>query len=67
MWREVDANGFLVNSFADTVAAKLPMYVVRGLGGLMFLSGAIIMCYNLYMTVKRAPAIADNSATVPAE
>ncbi len=33
MWREVDANGFLVNSFADTVAAKYPMYVVRGIGG----------------------------------
>jgi cytochrome c oxidase cbb3-type subunit 1 len=32
MWREVDANGFLVNSFADTVAAKFPMYVVRGSG-----------------------------------
>jgi hypothetical protein len=32
MWREVDAQGFLVNSFADTVAAKFPMYVVRALG-----------------------------------
>ena len=29
MWREVDADGFLVNSFADTVAALFPMYVVR--------------------------------------
>ncbi|MFT7593871.1 MAG: cytochrome c oxidase cbb3-type subunit 1 [Paracoccaceae bacterium] len=68
MWREVDANGFLVNSFADTVAAKFPMYVVRGLGGLMFLSGAIIMCYNLWMTVRRAPAKeASLSVAVPAE
>jgi cbb3-type cytochrome oxidase subunit 1 len=32
MWREVDAQGFLVNSFADTVSAKFPMYVVRGTG-----------------------------------
>ncbi len=40
MWREVDANGFLVNSFADTVAAKFPMYVVRALGGVMYLTGA---------------------------
>ncbi|MCC5985409.1 MAG: cytochrome-c oxidase, cbb3-type subunit I [Rhodobacteraceae bacterium] len=64
MWREVDAQGFLVNSFADTVAAKFPMYVVRTLGGLMFLTGAIIMCYNLWKTVtstaerKPAPAAA---------
>ena len=51
MWREVDANGFLVNAFADTVAAKFPMYVVRGTGGLMYLSGALIMVYNIYRTI----------------
>ena len=68
MWREVDANGFLVNSFADTVAAKFPMYVVRGLGGVMFLAGAVIMCYNLWMTVRKAPAKeASLSVAVPAE
>ena len=48
MWREVDAQGFLVNSFADTVSAKFPMYVVRGLGGVLYLTGAIIMCVNLW-------------------
>ena len=52
MWREVDADGYLVNSFADTVSAKLPMYIVRGLGGLLFLSGAVLMCINLYQTVR---------------
>jgi cytochrome c oxidase cbb3-type subunit I len=67
MWREVDANGFLVNAFADTVAAKFPMYVVRGAGGLMFLSGALIMCYNLWMTVKAQPEKASDNAFVPAE
>ncbi len=56
MWREVDANGFLVNSFADTVGAKFPMYVVRMFGGLLFLMGAIIMCYNLWMTVTNVGA-----------
>ncbi len=68
MWREVDANGFLVNSFADTVAAKFPMYVVRALGGVLYLSGGIVMCYNLWMTVKRSPAKeASLATTVPAE
>ena len=67
MWREVDANGFLVNAFADTVAAKFPMYVVRGLGGAMFLIGALIMVYNLWMTVKAQPAKASAHAAVPAE
>ena len=51
LWREVDANGFLTNSFADTVTAKLPMYLVRALGGLLYLTGALIMCYNLWKTI----------------
>ncbi|MGF1444871.1 MAG: cytochrome-c oxidase, cbb3-type subunit I [Pikeienuella sp.] len=52
MWREVDDQGFLVNSFADTVGAKFPMYLVRGLGGVLYLAGAIIMCINLYQTIR---------------
>ncbi|MCG3268034.1 cytochrome-c oxidase, cbb3-type subunit I [Yoonia sp. I 8.24] len=52
MWREVDANGFLVNSFADTVSAKFPMLVVRGLGGVLYLAGALIMAWNIFMTIK---------------
>ncbi|MFV1878528.1 cytochrome-c oxidase, cbb3-type subunit I [Nioella sp.] len=67
MWREVDAQGFLVNSFADTVAAKFPMYVVRGLGGTMFLGGALIMSYNLWMTVRKGTAKADSTVAAPAE
>ncbi|MBF9058886.1 cytochrome-c oxidase, cbb3-type subunit I [Rhodobacterales bacterium HKCCSP123] len=67
MWREVDAQGFLVNSFADTVAAKFPMYVVRGLGGVMFLGGALIMCWNLWMTVKKGEVRKDAPVAAPAE
>ncbi len=67
MWREVDANGFLVNAFADTVAAKFPMYVVRALGGVLYISGALIMCYNLYMTIRRSPAVQADNSLVPAE
>ncbi|MBZ0127613.1 MAG: cytochrome-c oxidase, cbb3-type subunit I [Rhodobacteraceae bacterium] len=67
MWREVDAQGFLVNSFADTVAAKFPMYVVRGLGGVLFLAGAIIMCVNLWKTVTSVGEKSSDAAAVPAE
>ncbi|KGJ21852.1 cytochrome-c oxidase, cbb3-type subunit I [Paracoccus sanguinis] len=67
MWREVDSQGFLVNAFADTVVAKYPMLVVRTLGGVFFLSGAIIMCYNLWATVARQPRVADTRVAVPAE
>ena len=67
MWREVDAQGFLVNSFADTVSAKFPMYVVRMTGGLLYLAGALLMCWNLIMTVRRAPQSASQTQAIPAE
>lgn len=67
MWREVDANGFLVNAFADTVAAMHPMYVVRALGGTLFLLGALIMCYNLWKTVTSVSEKSVAPAAVPAE
>ncbi len=67
MWREVDANGYLVNAFADTVAAKYPMYVVRALGGGLYLTGGVIMCYNLWMTVRAQPSRVTSHSVVPAE
>jgi len=67
MWREVDVNGFLVNSFADTVEAKFPMNVVRATGGGLFLTGGIIMCYNLWATVAKGKVKSDATAAVPAE
>nr|AAC44516.1 CcoN [Paracoccus denitrificans PD1222] len=67
MWREVDAQGFLVNAFADTVAAKFPMNVVRALGGVLYLGGALIMCYNLWATVAKQPKTQSTAAAVPAE
>ncbi len=66
MWREVDPDGFLVNAFADTVAAKYPMYVVRALGGVLYLSGALIMAWNMWMTI-RAPAASAARQPIPAE
>jgi len=69
MWREYDDQGFLVNSFADTVAAKCPMDVVRGLGGAMYLTGAAIMCCNLWQTArgKMSGERSPGPATVAAE
>jgi cytochrome c oxidase cbb3-type subunit 1 len=51
MWREYGVDGYLVNSFADTVAALKPMYALRVLGGLFYLSGAIVLVYNVWMTI----------------
>nr|WP_232315154.1 cytochrome-c oxidase, cbb3-type subunit I [Oceanibaculum pacificum] len=52
MWRAYDHLGFLQYSFVETVAAMHPFYVIRGLGGVLFLLGALIMVYNLVRTVQ---------------
>ncbi|MEM7779747.1 MAG: cytochrome-c oxidase, cbb3-type subunit I [Pseudomonadota bacterium] len=51
MWREYGSDGYLVNSFIDTVTALHPMYLMRVAGGLLYLSGAILMAYNIWMTI----------------
>jgi cytochrome c oxidase cbb3-type subunit 1 len=55
MWREYTPQGFLAYSFAETVAARHVENVVRLTGGLMYLSGVLIMIYNVWRTV-RSPA-----------
>ncbi|TNE54309.1 MAG: cytochrome-c oxidase, cbb3-type subunit I [Sphingomonadales bacterium] len=51
MWAEYGSDGYLVNSFADTVAALHPMFIMRAFGGLLYLSGAAILVYNVWMTI----------------
>ncbi len=51
MWREYGLDGYLVNSFADTVEAVKPMFLLRAFGGLLYLAGAIVAAYNVWMTV----------------
>jgi len=58
MWREYTPQGFLANSFVESVSAKQVANIVRALGGVMYLSGAVIMAYNIYRTIRQpAPAV----------
>jgi cytochrome c oxidase cbb3-type subunit 1 len=54
MWRAYDDLGFLQYAFVETVAAMHPFYVIRALGGLLFLTGALFMVYNLWKTAQGA-------------
>ena len=54
MWRDYNELGFLEYSFVESVMAMHPMYVIRAIGGGLFVVGALIMVYNFYMTVKGA-------------
>ena len=67
MWRAVNEDGTLTYSFVESLEASYAGYFVRFLGGVIFLSGMLIMAYNVYMTVRQKDAVAqDNAATQPA-
>ncbi len=54
MWRAFNDDGSLTYTFIESVKASHPYYVVRLVGGIMFLTGMCIMAYNLIKTYKSA-------------
>ncbi|MGA8156173.1 MAG: cytochrome-c oxidase, cbb3-type subunit I [Rhodoplanes sp.] len=69
MWRAYTPLGFLEYSFIETVEAMHPFYVIRALGGLLFVIGSLLMAWNLWMTVKSGEPepVAARPALQPAE
>jgi len=53
MWRAVNPDGTLTYTFVESVKATYPFYVLRLMGGLLYLSGMLIMLWN---TIKTATA-----------
>jgi len=51
MWREYGLDGYLVNSFVETVVALHPMYLMRAFGGVLYLAGALVCVVNVWMTI----------------
>ena len=67
MWRSVNPDGSLTYTFVESVKATFPFYVIRLLGGLLYLSGMIVMLWNVIMTAlqgkaQNAPVMAVNPA-----
>ncbi len=71
MWRAYTSLGFLEYSFIETVEAMHPFYIIRAIGGLLFVIGALIMVYNLWMTVRHGEyaeeEVGHPTAVQPAE
>jgi cytochrome c oxidase cbb3-type subunit 1 len=63
MWRDVEADGTLKNSFVAGVEAVRPLRMLRVLGGLMYLSGMILMAYNVLRTAMAGQRV---DARIPA-
>ena len=72
MWRAYNSLGFLEWTFVETVEAMHISYIIRAVGGLLYLAGALIMVYNVYRTVRgdvqeEDENIVDQPALAPAE
>ncbi len=57
MWRAVNADGTLTYSFIQSIEQSYPFYVVRLIGGALFLLGMFIMAYNAWKTIKAGESV----------
>ena len=65
MWRAVNADGTLAYSFVESVKGSYPFWAIRWLGGVLFLSGMLIMAYNMFKTMAGGK-FQDTPVIVPA-
>jgi cytochrome c oxidase cbb3-type subunit 1 len=61
MWRAFDDFGNLQYSFVESVAAMHPFYVMRAIGGMFYLTGMVLMAYNVFMTVRQGVRAAQTA------
>ena len=67
MWKEFTPLGVLqYPNFLETVLQIVPMYVIRSIGGALYLTGACVMVYNLYKTARQGSFVANEGAAAPA-
>ena len=65
MWRATNPDGTLTYSFAEAVKATYPFLFIRFLGGVLYVSGMLLMAYNVYRTATAGDARVYNDAPVP--
>jgi len=66
MWRAYNSDGTLTYSFAESVLASHPGYIVRLIGGAMFFLGMLVMAWNTWKTVSPGTAPVINAQAQPA-
>ena len=57
MWRATNPDGTLVYTFVESVKATYPYYVIRLLGGLLYLGGMLLMAWNVLATIRRGEPV----------
>lgn len=60
IWKEFDANGLLMYpNFLETVTQIIPMYIIRSVGGLIYITGVVFMFVNIMKTTKQGSFVAN--------
>lgn len=66
MWKEFTEDGLLkYPNFLETVTQLIPLYILRGIGGLLYLAGFVVMIYNLIATARAGKLVATETAQAP--
>jgi cytochrome c oxidase cbb3-type subunit I/II len=60
-WKEFTPEGQLKYQFLETVIQMRPYYLMRAVGGTLFLTGAIMLVYNLYKTARAGKEVPEES------
>jgi cytochrome c oxidase cbb3-type subunit I/II len=67
MWKQFTDQGVLLYpNFLETVTQIIPMYALRAIGGVLYLTGTIVMTYNLIKTAKAGKFVDNEDAEAPA-
>ena len=62
MWKKFTDAGQLQYQFLESVTKLVPMYMIRALGGTLYLLGSLLAVYNLYKTMKKGSFAANEEA-----
>ncbi|HEV2209216.1 MAG TPA: cytochrome-c oxidase, cbb3-type subunit I [Verrucomicrobiae bacterium] len=66
MWKQFTPDGFLqYPNFLEVVQAILPMHRLRAIGGTLYISGAVLMAFNLYKTARAGKFLPEEEAQAP--
>lgn len=66
MWKQFTPEGNLKYQFIETVTAIVPLYILRGAGGLLYVTGMIMLIYNIWKTVQKGTFTSEEAASAPA-
>ncbi len=67
MWKQFNPDGTLVyGNFLETVTEIMPMYMMRAIGGTLYITGMLILVYNIVATIRSGSKVTDELAEAPA-